>query len=282
MFNFNEYVGWFCLAMVSYSSLYLTVFADVILDSTASARAPTEAEAERLGGALSELRQKAADNRMPIPRSVRFRVIDTEEINALAYGYRSVAVTSGLLDVADARLLNAVLAHELGHHVTNDTLPILKMIAGFGPAMTLTLIGAPILAVLSEASEPKPSSIGLTLEARAAASLIGSFIYIAICCFVLTVLFVPVMATLLFRLCKFFLSCLNQPQEYRADEYAIRLTQDDALLVFLEMTWGAEAGSEEWYRPSLWLSHPPTERRIERGRALLDEMTWASGPIRSV
>jgi STE24 endopeptidase len=74
-------------------------------------RRPTEAELERLRPVWERTCRRAGLDR----RGFTLRVEDTGEFNAFALGTHFVAVTRRALELPD-ELLEAVLAHELGHH----------------------------------------------------------------------------------------------------------------------------------------------------------------------
>ena len=57
---------------------------------------------------------------------VNYKVYKTEEINAFASGDGSIRVYSGLMDIMDDQELVAIIGHELGHVVHQDTKKALK------------------------------------------------------------------------------------------------------------------------------------------------------------
>lgn len=57
---------------------------------------------------------------------INYKVYDTQEINAFACGDGSIRVYSGLMDVMDDNELMAIIGHECGHVVHQDTKKALK------------------------------------------------------------------------------------------------------------------------------------------------------------
>ena len=82
------------------------------------ARRPTMAEMERLTPLWDRVLQRSG---RPGARAYRLFIEDVEDLNAYAAGGWLVAVTTGALRLPDDEL-EAVLAHELGHHLGGHTL----------------------------------------------------------------------------------------------------------------------------------------------------------------
>ncbi len=74
-------------------------------------RRPGEAELERIGPVWRRVCRRAGVE----PSAYTLRIEDSQRINAFALGAHFVAVTRRALELSD-ELLEAVLAHELGHH----------------------------------------------------------------------------------------------------------------------------------------------------------------------
>lgn len=280
--GFNEIVGWVCLAVISYSMLFLTVFADSLIAAKLRARKPTPAEAERLDIAVSELRQLAVEKKMPFPRHVRLRVLDEGFFESVAFGHRSVAISSEMLELAGPQMIRAVVAHEFAHLVNGDTVPYLKLRAWSGASVALASIVGPMIELVREVfagpGQRRIFSLG---------DLVFEFILLIFALIIIGTLYmlllIPMVGVVVFGVCNSVLSLFSQAQEYSADEYAIRLTGDYGLLCFFQVVQVFEEPAKKWYRPSLWISHPPTALRIERGNAILAEVRAApNGPIVSL
>jgi Zn-dependent protease with chaperone function len=80
-------------------------------------RKPLGGEAARLSAAMEELLQKAGRQ-----RRVRVWIDASPELNAYATGYHTIAISSSLLEELSPAELRGVLAHELGHLLSGDTI----------------------------------------------------------------------------------------------------------------------------------------------------------------
>ena len=185
----------------------------------------------------------------------RLRIIETDEINAMAGGGHQVFVTTAALEVMPDDYLPGVLAHELGHHVGLHPVAlglelwflrpvvwahtVAIMLHNMCAAITAATIGTGILGIV----------IGLvTLAIRALAWALHAVTWIAI-------------ATL--RL-------VGRQAEYRADRYAAQIGFARELSAFLETPTGYHPHDGESERRSLTeiitSTHPPSAERIRRLR----------------
>ena len=105
-------MGWVVLC---FSSAYL--FTDVLLFFGSRLRKPIQAEAEKLEMAFSSVQQRAG-----YTKKVKLRVHESTDWNAFATGTRTIAVTKGVLAGASDDELKGLLAHELGHLMSYDTI----------------------------------------------------------------------------------------------------------------------------------------------------------------
>jgi STE24 endopeptidase len=156
---------------------------------------------------------------------------------------RRVLVSDTLLSDYSKREIDAVLAHELGHHVHRDVWQLVAFEFGVG---LLALRGAgwatarfgPMLGLTGPSDVAALPLLALGAGAVAAASAPISY-------------------------------ALSRYQERRADRFAIRLTDDPASLVSGLRRLGAQNLAEE--APSrlvelLWHTHPPLGRRLAAAR----------------
>ncbi len=125
-------VSWFCLSPFAWAvSLLLPVGPTIVAVGYLAAvvlllipaverqtsmflfgsREPTALESERLDPAWADVISRVAEQ----SREFILRVVDSDELNAMAAGGHIVAVTRAALELPDMEL-RAVLAHELGHH----------------------------------------------------------------------------------------------------------------------------------------------------------------------
>jgi heat shock protein HtpX len=224
---------------------------DKIAVTATRSRPVTEAEAPELYGIVREL---ATEAQAPMPR---IYVSEMEQPNAFATGrspqHAVVAVTRGILQLMDRRELRAVLAHELSHVVNRDIL-VNTIAASIGSAFTYLAY----MVLFFGGDEDSPLG-GLS--------------------FLLLWLVAPI-AAMLIQL------AVSRSREFQADESGALLSHDpDALasaLLKLEQSSKvvpAQVNPAQAHlfiinplRPGgvagLFSTHPPTEERVRRLRAL--------------
>jgi heat shock protein HtpX len=105
-------MGWVVLC---FSSAYL--FTGVSLFFGARLRKPMQAEEERLEKAFRSVQERAG-----YKKKVRLRIQESADWNAFATGTRTIAITKGLLAGVTDDELKGLLAHELGHLASYDTI----------------------------------------------------------------------------------------------------------------------------------------------------------------
>lgn len=119
-------MGWVVLC---FSSAYL--FTDVLLFFGSRIRKPIRAEAEKLEMAFTSVQERAG-----YTKKVKLRVQESTDWNAFATGTRTIAVTKGVLAEASDDELKGLLAHELGHLMSYDTIVgSAYWIAGYLPSI---------------------------------------------------------------------------------------------------------------------------------------------------
>jgi heat shock protein HtpX len=220
------------------------------------------------------VRQLAAEQNMPMPKLF---VSDMMQPNAFATGrnpeHASVAVTRGILEVLDERELRGVLAHELSHVANRDIL-ISSIAAAIG--MSITFLAR--FAFFFGGSDEEGGGNPLVM--------------------LLAWILAPI-AALLIQM------AVTRSREYQADESGAFLSRDpDALasaLVKLEQA-SRRVPAPATVSPAeahlfivnpmnalhargiggvatLFRTHPPTEARVERLRAIASELRGERGPI---
>lgn len=216
-----------------------------------------ERYAPQLHRTLDTLSERAGLRRTP-----QLYYVPSAVPNAFATGHgddTAVAVTDGILRTLSGRELVGVLAHEISHIRAGDTrvMNLSDVIARMTHGLSYLGMGLVLLTLpLTFAGDYRPLLMGLAL----------------------TVL--PVVTTLL-------QSGLSRSREYDADIQGAALTGDpEGLARGLEALERAAGGI--WERlmvprgrapdPTLLSSHPPTEERVRRLRALRPE---SLGPDRS-
>ena len=219
------------------------------------------------------VRGLAQEQHLPMPR---LYVSDMMQPNAFATGrnpeHAAVSVTRGILQILDERELRGVLAHELSHVANRDIL-VSSIAAAIG--MSITFL-ARFAFFFGGDDEGGGSVVGLLL-AWILAPIAAAMIQMAV----------------------------TRSREYQADESGAFLSRDpDALasaLLKLEdasmkVPAPASVGPAEAHLfivnpmnalnargrggvSSLFRTHPPTEARVERLRAIASELRGERGPI---
>jgi heat shock protein HtpX len=257
------------LALAFNFSMYW--FSDRIAIATTRSKPVTEQEMPDYYRIVREL---ANGQKMPMPR---LYLSDMMQPNAFATGrnpqHAAVAVTQGILQILDERELRGVLAHELSHVVNRDIL-ISSIAAGIG--MSITFLAR--FAFFFGGSDDEG----------------GGNIFVLLLAWILA----PI-AALLIQM------AVTRSREYQADESGAFLSRDpDALasaLLKLEeasrkVPAPASLSPAEAHMfivnpmnalqargvsgiASLFRTHPPTEVRVERLRAIASELRGERGPI---
>ena len=204
-------------------------------------------------------------------------VSEMQQPNAFATGrnpeHASVAVTRGILQILDERELRGVLAHELSHVANRDIL-ISSIAAAIG--MSITFLAR--FAFFFGGDDEGGGNIFALLLAWILAPIAAMLIQMAV----------------------------TRSREYQADESGAFLSKDpDALasaLLKLEQASRQVPAAREPSSPaeahmfivnpmnalqargrggisSLFRTHPPTEARVERLRAIASELRGERGPI---
>ena len=257
------------LAVVFNFAMYW--FSDKIAIKTTRSKPVTEHE---MPDYYRIVRQLATEQNMPMPKLF---VSEMMQPNAFATGrnpeHASVAVTRGILEILDERELRGVLAHELSHVANRDIL-ISSIAAAIG--MSITFLAR--FAFFFGGSDDEGGGNILTL--------------------LLAWILAPI-AALLIQM------AVTRSREYQADESGAFLSRDpDALasaLIKLEQASRkvpplASVSPAEAHMfivnpmnalqargragiSSLFRTHPPTEARVERLRAIASELRGERGPI---
>lgn len=223
-----------------------------ILISAYNARPITEREAPELVAVVRELARRAG-----LPSAPELYYVPSELPNAFAMGTPDdgvICVTDGLLRLLDERELTGVLAHEVGHLVNRDL-----WIMGLADMMTRMVSFASWFGQLL-------LLVNLPLLLSGAAIVPWHV--------VLLMIFSPTLMALVQL-------GLSRTREYDADRVSAELTGDPDALISALLKLERRTGRfwEEMFlpgrripEPSLLRTHPPTEARVARLRALKREM----------
>jgi heat shock protein HtpX len=255
-------------ALVFNFSMYW--FSDRIAIATTRSKPVTEQEMPDFYRVVRELTN---EQKIPMPR---LYVSDMMQPNAFATGrnpeHAAVAVTRGILQILDERELRGVLAHELSHVANRDIL-VSSVAAAIG--MSITFLAR--FAFFFGGDDEGGGNIFVLLLAWILAPIAAALIQMAV----------------------------TRSREYQADESGAFLSRDpDALAsallkleqasrqvpapasvspaeahMFIVNPMNALQARGRGGISSLFRTHPPTEARVERLRAIASELRGERGPI---
>lgn len=233
-------------------------YSDKMVLAMYRARPVEESEAPELFAIVRQLTQRAG---LPMPR---LAVLPQEAPNAFATGrdpeHAVVAVTQGLLRLMNRAELTGVLAHELGHVKNRDIL--------IG-SVAATLAGA-VMVLANMAQWAAIFGFGGNDDEEGGGGMIG---------LILTALLAPLAASLIQM-------AISRSREYKADQTGARLAGGSSGLASAlakldsasrQIPMEAQPASAHLFivNPlagvsvaSLFATHPPTEERIKRLRAM--------------
>lgn len=223
-------------------------------------RRPTRPEEEKLAAAFHAVRESAG-----YKKAVKLRVHESGGWNAFAVGTRTIAVSKGMLaDLTDDEL-KGILAHELGHLVSYDTV--------MGSAY-LTAAYLPWVIGFVYRWIVKVASWGFRRRYRVLSGIFWLLILGAILYFlhlqkaVIAIIFFTLLFAVLTPVFRFLTLLLMRVTEYRQDAFAQRLGYGKGLRDVLEkMTHKSEHDVNPYYIV-FNSTHPIIYNRIRR----LDEL----------
>lgn|GEM_PF-6149161 len=249
--NENYLLSFILLLYALWIAFNLSPLGDTFQDLTLNTRKPSLRELTKLNAIVDELNKRAEKSGIASFPSPRLRMVSDESPNAMAFGSRSVAMTTGLLKGEEDQA-RAVFAHELGHLVNKDTFYLsLKMSALQPLIITWDFLCLPIINF-----DNGNMSI---LKILAMVFLSPLFI-------------VGFSGVLLIRASNWFESLLSSTIEYKADDYAIRLTRDEGLPNFLDFIAPLDTPPANTFMASYTTSHPPTELRHGKVNKIFQEI----------
>jgi Zn-dependent protease with chaperone function len=263
--------GWSIVAgwvLLCFGSAYL--FTGVTLFFGYRLRRPIRVEEEKLGAAFREVQERAGYN-----KEIILRIEENKEYNAFATGTRTIAVSKGLLAELTDEELKGVLAHELGHLVSYDTVMASAFVtAGYLPRIVRFAyrIGAFIVRSGFVKNYTLITNRGMGEANRF--SLVSGIITILVFGVVLYLAHllqaaVPVILfVLLFGILHFIyrvlLLLLSRLAEYRQDAFAARLGFGTGLRDTLEKLAGQTEPDVNPYYIMFKSTHPVIYNRIRR------------------
>ena len=244
-------------------------------------RSPTAAERAVLGPAWATVTRRAGRS----AGRYRLWISDADELNAVAYAGRTVAVTRQVLELPP-RSLAAVLAHELGHHLEWHThvslliywysLPARIFLWLLSVAWSLAIR---LVALVVQVARPLASVFGA--GSASIVSLMGSLVLLALLALPLVVLFVVVQHypwLLLIPVLPPLAAALERAEECRSDQIAANLGFGRDLVDVLRRDDVQRHDAEVSWRQRLLASHPPAEARARRLEQYLAARDVQAGP----
>jgi len=212
------------------------------------ARRPTPAEAARLE---PPWRSVCARARVNGDRYI-LRVEDSTQINASAAGGRTVGVTLTALQLPPAHL-EAVLAHELGHHLSGHTVASTLAWWYAIPARVATfviLLGVRFVLFIGRIFAAFGAGLAAVVSVLIALTMLAAVAFVNF-----WLILVPLIAPLL--------AWANRMGEFKADRIAARLGYTSELMDVLQLWQQATAtGPRPGIRARLLTSHPSHDARI--------------------
>lgn len=254
---FWPHVYWFAAA---YYALGLVVLIPGVEDAywgliSPNAREPRQHENDRLKPAWARVLSNSgrADG-----ARYRLRVLETDEINAMAGGGHQVFITTAALGVMPDEVLPGVLAHELGHHV------------GLHPIVLCLEVWFMRPIIWAEAA-----AIGLSNICSAIYGAVRGIAILGILVGIVTAAFMALAGVLRAVTWIAFatLRLVGRGAEYRADRYAAQIGFGRELAAFLEHLAAYETpdghAEKRTLTDAISSTHPPTRERIRRLRSQL-------------
>jgi heat shock protein HtpX len=244
-------VGWVALCYGSAS-----VRAGVRTFLFSNYRKPVRREEQRLQPAMDELLRQSGTN-----RRVRVWIEASGDYNAYATGLHTIAITDGLLQALSPSELRGVLAHELGHLLSGDTIGAAAFsTAGLLPQSVFRVyrIGAGIVRAVFVNSRSLLGGVVAIL-------VLGyGFYRIHLLNAVVPVILFVLFFGILNRAFYFFRLWLMRLAEYRQDAFAFRMGHGEGLVSALEKLAATDEPTVNRYYIVMHSSHPVIYNRIRR------------------
>jgi Zn-dependent protease with chaperone function len=244
-------------------------------------RRPAAAELARIGPALERVCRRAGGARggggrpggAPDPGRYLVRVQESPQVNAFALGGHVLAVTRVALELPDD-MLEAVLAHEVGHHLHLHPLAIILgwwYLLPFAAAEWLLRAIRRVTRSLARAFSRLNQQVGGVSGGRAVDGALGMLVLLVVLgvlvvaggvlVVALGLLWLPL--AVLVRVARVLAAALSRAGEYAADRHAAELGYGRALLGVLALFVPAERSAP---RPrglaALLRTHPTCEARM--------------------
>ena len=258
-------MGWVVLC---FSSAYL--FTDVLLFFGSRLRKPIQAEAEKLEMAFSSVQERAG-----YTKKVKLRVQESTDWNAFATGTHTIAVTKGVLAGASDDELKGLLAHELGHLMSYDTIVgSAYWIAGYLPSIVRWVyrqIAAIVMSgfrqrvlVRTNQGVMKVGRFNLLSGIVWLVIVVAIFYFLHILQVIVAIVFFVVIFGILNVVFRWLTLVLARFSEYRQDDFAARLGFGKGLRDMLEKLTYQGNPPVNLYFIVFHSTHPIIYNRIRR------------------
>lgn len=219
-------------------------------------RQPTPQERSHLRPAWAKVQRRVGKD---LSRQYTLLVVDSDNLNAYAGGGRLMVVTTQALCALEPDELEAVLSHELGHHVGMHPVVLLAQAWLTRPILWFHTLLRLIYACLA----------GIT-------KMTSGYIWVALTIVTLVPRCALEMLSNIYRFATWTLRFFGRHAEYQADLTAVQLGYGPVLIEALDFMRAFD--DEDEVQPDsrrltrfkqrvpeiLWSTHPPTTKRIKR------------------
>jgi Zn-dependent protease with chaperone function len=227
---------------------------ELIMKGRESLRLPTEPERLRLADSWSAVTKAGGVN----PSNYSLWIQKSHRINAYATAGHTVAVTEAAVRKLSASQLEAILAHELGHHLGGHAWASLLRYRYSLPAMYVFQFATYLSLALSTALRCGSVAMGATVGVL----VLGLLGYLIVA--------IPVagISAAVLVVIPFGLLWARRVQEYEADAIAAKIGYKDALVHLLMITTPSIGRQRSRWLVRLGETHPTNSERVGRLQVL--------------
>lgn len=248
--------GWFGCVVAVLTFLYAFLIGELCARKKYGTRlcnTVNDIQSEKLQRCFLRVKTKATQRYHNVPQNTKVYIVPDSRIQAYAFGWRSIGVTEGALNL-DVRTLEALIAHEYGHIVNGDS--VLNM--------TLTASAFGVIAIIA-------------FYQFALIAIVYLFIIIACLLGLLKLSFLSYLITTkltgflkkigevvqhgALHLCQIIIKAFSRKGELMADSFACSLGYAFYLRRFLER-FDNDAPHRETLFDALYETHPPRDVRL--------------------
>lgn len=256
---FLESLSWCAPVVAGLTLLAGTVMGDFVAGLFFSLRRRNLREEQKTSGLIERIQNLYAEK---YGRSIRPRILmmDVPHINGMAFGRKTIAVSTGLLKTGTDDEIAGVIAHEIGHLHHRDGFYTLALLTASFPTIFLNGLAKILMGFVRD---EKGQGVDI------AATLILFFICGIGMPYYLGFWLMSFPALWLMRAMEF---CTLWPIEYRADGFVKSIGLAPALIELFERIEDEDIRNQTGFLSKYIYSHPPTALRIDQlERALLQE-----------